>query len=77
MPDELQSEAKAEVISHDDFLCDSHTCETHSDGKFLDWDDGHLSYEGSEIVVRQFGLIEGCSRLRVKCCLLYRASSRR
>jgi len=55
---QVSDSADVEVVSLYDFLCDDQTCKTGMDGKFLYRDGGHLSYEGSEIVARRFGLAE-------------------
>ncbi|ARO32732.1 acyltransferase 3 family protein (plasmid) [Rhizobium etli] len=53
---EVAARADVEVVSYHDFLCDSTTCKTEIDGKFLYRDSGHLSYEGSEVIARQTDL---------------------
>ncbi|WP_263649696.1 hypothetical protein [Mesorhizobium sp. J8] len=50
--------ADVEVISWHDFLCDGMTCKTGIDGKSLYRDSGQISYEGSQIIVRQTRLAE-------------------
>jgi len=54
----LPAQAGVEVVDYYDFLCDRQFCRTEIDGKFLYRDAGHLSYEGSELIVRQTGLVD-------------------
>jgi peptidoglycan/LPS O-acetylase OafA/YrhL len=54
----LTMQADVEVLDYYDFLCDRQFCRTEIDGKFLYRDGGHLSYEGSELIVRQTGLVD-------------------
>jgi hypothetical protein len=58
MLDQLPAKAGVEVVSFNDLLCNDSVCVTELDGKFLYRDAGHLSYEGSEIVVLKSGLTE-------------------
>jgi len=58
MLEQLRSEAKIEIVSLDPFLCNDRGCKTQIDGKFIYRDDGHLSYDGSEVVARQYRLAE-------------------
>jgi hypothetical protein len=44
------------VVSFDTFLCDAKKCRTELDGTFLYRDEGHLSYDGSIVLVRAMHL---------------------
>jgi len=55
---QVSAKADVEIVALSDFLCDGQVCKTETNGKLLYRDGGHLSYEGSEIVARQFALPE-------------------
>ncbi|QRM29031.1 acyltransferase family protein [Microvirga sp. VF16] len=58
MLSQVSAEANVEVISPYDFLCNETICRTELNGKPLYRDEGHLSYEGSEVFFQLTGLTE-------------------
>lgn len=60
---QIQSVAEVPVIWPSDFLCDENACKTSLEGVFLYRDSGHLSYSGSEYLVREASIAEQIQEL--------------
>ena len=59
----LPRQIGVDVISFDEFLCNSRQCRTHVDSTFIYRDGGHFSYEGSAFVANGLGLVAEINRL--------------
>lgn len=55
-------EAGLDVVHLADGLCDKTDCKTTLNGKWIYRDVGHLTYEGSEEIFREFNLLQQCDK---------------
>jgi hypothetical protein len=55
-------EAKLDVIHLADGLCDKDGCKIQLNGKWIYRDVGHLAYEGSEEIFKEFNLLQQIDR---------------
>ncbi len=60
---DVESSADVPVIWLSEFLCDTEVCRTRDGDVFIYRDPGHLSYQGSEYIVREYEIAQKAMRL--------------